>query len=252
MIRTTHTRPRARWAFLTALGCLGPVAALAQTGTLPTPAATQALPAAPAISSSDSLLTLVPIRSVEDISHEISEFSAQRDKMLADEENGKRLQERAKTEIRLKDSDIQTVKVNLDLAKKEKNEIAISEWESKKRLAELEKGLLERREAVRGKEIEYSRAAREFAQASIDSRNLELALAGKRNERNSVAARSLTPEVVGALQRIDRDLDDLQKRTLDAQIKAAEARMNIAGKEVELTKNRKKVLEAQIKLMRGN
>jgi|CXWL01.1.fsa_nt_gi chromosome segregation ATPase len=252
MIRITRKRPHAGWRFLTVLVCLGLVSARAQTETTPAPAAAAVPPVAPAINSSDSLLTLVPIRGIEEIKRDLSEFSAHRDQSTMEEQNGKRLQERAKTEIRLKDSEIQTIKVNLDLAKKEKNEIAKSEWQSKKRLAELEKGLLERREAVRAKEIEYSEAARKYAEANIECRNLELVLAGKRNERSSVAARALTPEVVAALQRTDRDLDDLQKRTLDAQIKAAEARKNIAGKEVDLAKNRKKVLEAQIKLMRGN
>lgn len=251
MFQITRSRLHAGWGFLTILACLAPAAALAQTGTVPPPVAAAPVPAV-VINNSDSLLALVPVRNIEDIKRELTEFSSQRDQATLEEQNGRMLQERAKTEIRLKEAAIQTIKVNLDLAKKEKNEIAKSEWESKKRLAELEKGLLERREAVRSKEIEYSKAARGYAEANIECRNLELALAGKRDERSSIAGRMLSAEVVAALQRTDRDLDDLQKRTLDAQIKAAEARKNIATKEVDLAKDRKKVLEAQIKLMRGN
>lgn len=251
MIRIAQRPAIAGVGFLTALVCLAPLAADAQTGTAP--AGTVASPPLSVpINSSDSLLTLVPFRNVEEIRHEIEELTAQRNLTAAREQNGMLLQERAKTEIRLKESQIQTIKVNLDLAKKEKNELVSAEWESKKKLAELEKSLLERRESVRGKEISYSKATREFIDVSVECRNLELALAGKRDERASIATRALTPEVVAALQRADRDLDDLQKRTLDSQIKAAESRKNVAAKEVELNKDRKKVLEAQIKLMRGN
>lgn len=252
MIQSARSQLRAGWGFLTILACLAPAATWAQTETAPPPAAAATPAPLAVINNSDSLLALVPVRNIEDIKRELAEFGSHRDQATLEEQNGKMLQERAKTEIRLKDAAIQTIKVNLDLAKKEKNEIAKSEWESKKRLAELEKGLLERREAVRAKEIEYSKAARQYAEASIECRNLELALAGKRDERSSIAGRILSAEVVSALARTDRDLDDLQKRTLDAQIKAAEARKNIATKEVDLAKDRKKVLEAQIKLMRGN
>jgi len=251
MIRIAPLRAAAGLGFLTALLCLASPAARAQTAT--TPAGTVASPPISApINSSDSLLTLVPFRPIAEIRQEIEELTARRNLFEVEEQNGKLMQERAKTEIRLKESQIQTIKANLDLAKKEKNELVAAEWESKKKLAELEKNLLERREAVRGKEIAYSKASREFSDVSIECRNLELALAGKRDERASIAGRALSAEVVAALQRVDHDLDDLQKRTLDGQIKAAESRKNVASKEVELAKNRKQVLEAQIKLMRGN
>lgn len=211
-----------------------------------------AAPAAAVISTNDSLLALVPARSVDDIKRDMGVYTAQRDIAENEARDSQMLQQRAKIEIQLKKSQIETIKVNADVAKKEKNDIAKGEWESKKRLAELEKTLLERREAVRAKEIEYANAKRANADANIDCLNTELALAGKRAERASIQARALTPEVVAALRRADEDLDGLQKRTLDAQVKAAEARKNVASKEVDLAKNRKQVLEAQIKLMRGN
>jgi hypothetical protein len=163
----------------------------------------------------------------------------------------KLLQARAATEIKLKEAQIDAIKTQVDLAKKEKNDIAKSEHESRKRLAELEKNLLQRRESLRSKEIEFYEAKRELAKAQAEAAEAELALVNKRQQRAAFGGRSATPEVVSALMKIDSEMDELERKTLEAQIKAAERNKNVAAKEVDLAKNRKRVLEAQIKLMRG-
>lgn len=224
--------------------------AAAQTTTTTPDAPARAV--VPAFSMTDSLLVLVPLRPIDEIRRDLETQQARKNAAEADVANAKMLQVRAETEIKLKDSQLQTIKASLDLAKKEKNDLQKTEWESKKRLAELEKGLLERREALRSKEIELAEAARSFADASAKVYDLELALAGKREQRGDFAARALTPEVIAAMARVDREAADLELRTLDAEINAANEKKNVAGKEVDFAKRRKQVLEAQIKLMRGN
>jgi len=226
----------------------------AQTGSITpdTPSPAVSTPSLPALSMTDSLLVLVPLRPVDAIRRDLEALKTRKVMMEADVVSAKMMQARAETEIRIKDAQIQSIDVNLDLAKKEKNDLQKSELESKKRLAKLEKDLLERRAALRSKEIELAEAARDFAAARATAYDLELALAGKRDQRRDFAARPLTAEVIAAMARVDREAADMERRTLEAEIDAANSKQHLAGKEVDLAKSRKQVLKAQIKLMQGN
>ncbi len=206
----------------------------------------------PAMSMTDSLLVLVPMRPSDDIRRDLETQKTRQIMAVADITNAKMMQVRAETEIKLKESQLQTIDASLDLAKKEKDEVQKREWESRKRLAQLEKDLLQRREALRSKEIELAEASRAFADASSKVYDLELALAGKRDQRRDFMTRSLTAEVIAAMARADREAADMERRTLDAEIDAANRKKDLAAKEVDFAKRRKQVLEAQIKLMQGN
>jgi hypothetical protein len=202
-------------------------------------------------SISDSLLVLVPIRTEEQIRADL-ELVNQRMRLAATEkETAQLLQTRAKTAIDLKEAEKKSMQANLELAKNEKNTVAESEWKSKIALAEMEKELLQERASLRDTEIAVAEARRKHWEAMAKAFDTELELAGKRKQRAEFAKRESSVEVLSELQRIDRDIEVLEKRTLETQLEGAKSFSTVSNNEAELAKRRLKVLEAQAKFLRG-
>jgi len=245
-----------RFGAAIAMLCALATTAAAQTGDArPSQAADSATvaPSPPASSTvDDSLIALVPIRGKEEIQRDLDAATARRTRAERDIEKAKVMQSRAQAEISAKALELQTIKTNLGLAKKEKNDVAKSQWDSKKRLAELEKTLLERRGELRAQEIALAEEMRDEAEATAKAFDAELELAVKRELRGGIQGKGDTPGVIDALARADLDIVTAQQQTLERQIEAADHRQSVAAKQVEIAKRRKQVLDAQIKLTRGN
>jgi hypothetical protein len=203
------------------------------------------------IHGSDSLLALVPPRDLETIRAELETARTEQIAAENDERNAQLLQARAATAIKVKDAERKAMEARLDLAEREKDEIATSEWRSKLQVAEREKELLERRETLRNTEMEVARAQRDYSQARIEALDVELKLQAMRAQRAEFVARGTSAEVLNSLIRLDADLADLEKETLERQSEVAERRRDVANREVDLTEKRRKVLEAQIRLTQG-
>jgi hypothetical protein len=214
--------------------------------------ATVASPPTASSTVDDSLIALIPIRGQDEIQRDRDTATARRARAETEIEKAKVTNSRAQAEISTKSLELESIKTNLDLAKKAKNDVAKSQWESKKRLAELEKTLLERRGALRSEEIALAEAMRDEAEATAQAFDAELELAVKREMRGGIGGKGDTPGVIDALARADQDIVEAQQKTLDLQIVAADHRKSVAAKQVEIAKRRKQVLDAQIKLTRGN
>jgi hypothetical protein len=77
-------------------------------------------------------------------------------------------------------------------------------------------------------------------------------LARMRDRRMQLGNRATTsPSLLTEAQGLDNEIRELERRTLDAQIRAAEKRKEMAQQEADVAKARKKILESQIKLQRG-
>jgi len=201
--------------------------------------------------TNDSLLVLVPIRSIEAIRTEIDEYKAQALAAEGAESSARLLESRAATAITVKKAERKAMQVNLDLADAQKDETAKSEWRGRIRLADLETRLLQERASVRKSEIAAARAQHAYAEAHIEALVAELDLQGRRAQRNTFAEREATPEVAAGLLRLDLEIEALEKRTLELQAKSAERWSDVAGKAAEVAKKRLKVLAAQTTVMRG-
>jgi len=215
--------------------------------TPPAPIAT--MPAARV--SADSVTTLVDIRTVEQIQKEIEELAIQ--VALADEryQSTKLIQVRADTNIKVKESEIKTLEMQLDLAKKEKDNLKKADFEAQKKLAELEKQLLERRKALRDREISYWEASSDFGVTRRKAFEAELALAQLREQRGALLTTSNSPAVYSQMVSLDQQLREAERRTLEAQVEAANKRESVAKQEVEVLKAKKEIFEAQVKVKMG-
>ena len=80
----------------------------------------------------------------------------------------------------------------------------------------------------------------------------ELELARTRERRIGLGDRATaSPALLTEAQGLDNLIQDLERRTLEAQIRAAEKRKLMAQQEAEVAKARKAILDSQIKLQRG-
>jgi hypothetical protein len=238
------------------LAMVAVIAAAAAAQTPPTPPTTPAAPPTAAAASqpmsvADSAATLIDPRTVELIQKDIEDMAGQKLQAEQTMDRKRQLQIRADTEIKVKETQIQSLGAQIDLASKEKDALKKSDLESQKKLAELEKQLLQRRKLLRDREIDYWTATRDYADMRRKSFESELALAQLREQRDGMIGSASSPAVYAQLQALETKLRDAERRTLEAQIAAATKRQAIAQQEAEVLKAKKEIFDAQIKLKMG-
>ena len=156
----------------------------------------------------------------------------------------------AESHIEIKISEIKALDAEISFAKSEKNDAKRAELEGRRKFAESEKQLLERRHDLRRREIETARAVRAYHEATEKSCRLELDLAVNRRERASITS-TVDPGAAAEFNRLQAEITKLEGRVLEAQIDQANRRKELADQEVQLGKVRRAVYESQLKVAQG-
>lgn len=217
------------------------------------PARPVAAPAATYFSAAmDSLTVLVPYRERAEIEQEYANAAAE--ERLADqqEERGRLLAAMAETRIKMKELEIDGLKAQIDLARQEKNELKQQDLDARRKVAEMEKSLLERRRDLRKREIDLSRALKDFHDANGKAQQIELELASLRAQRAMLVSQPVMPEVQARYARIESDLRSQEARALKARLEVAGRRKDVAEREARVAKMRLQVFDSQNKLARGS
>jgi len=237
---------------------LGTALALAVAVSVTAPAALhgQAPPAPaagmqPTLAAGDSVTTLVEFRSVEQIQKEIDELADQVAMASERYQAAKQIQVRADTDIMVKEAHIKTLEMEIELAKQQKDNLNKSDFEAKKKLAGLEKQLLERRKALRDREIAYWEASQDFAETRRKAFEAEMSLAQMGEQHARLLSTPNSPAVYGQLVELDKQLREAERRTLDGQIEAASKRESVAKQEAEVLRAKKEIFDAQVKVKLG-
>jgi len=215
---------------------------------LPIPAA---MPVATVFEAmADTLTVLVDYRAEAEIQRDLQ--SAEAEMALAERsvERARMLEKLAASRIEMKASEIKALEAKIEFAKTTKNNLQKSELEGFKKLAGVEKQLLEHRRELRGREIETARAVREYHEAAGKACRLELELAGSRREQASISG-LVDPGATAESARLQQEILKLEGRVLEAQVQQAGKRKDLADQEVKLGNARRAVYESQLKVAKG-
>lgn len=243
-----RTRFAAPLAFALVIIALGAAIARAQSDPADTLAGAP-IPETVRRAETDSLLVLVPLRSLEEIRRDLDAANARRSDAETRTARARVLQARARTELDVNRAELDVIQSRLKLAKQEKNAERKSELDRQRKFAQLERNLLVRRETLRQQEIDLAAADRDLAEATAKARDAELALALKREQHAETASRPGVSSV--ELQTVERELQALERRALRAQIEEATERQSYSRREAELAKARLSVFEAQFKVLQS-
>lgn len=201
------------------------------------------------VAAGDTLTVLVDYRAEAEISRDLQ--SAVAEKALAERrlDRASMLATVAETHIDIKTSEIKGLDAQIALAKTEKNDAKRAELEGRRKYAETEKQLLERRRDLRRREIDTARAVKAYHDAAAKSCRLEMDLAVKRRERASITS-TVDPNAAAEYRRLQLEITKLEGGVLDAQVAQAGKRKDLAEQEVQLGKVRRAVYESQLKVAR--
>ena len=195
----------------------------------------------------DEFLVLVPIRLQDDIQADIDESS--RDEARAKDEklNAENLERLARDQLDAQKEEIDAIKARLKIAKNEDREADVAVLESDQKLAEGAKRLLEKRREMRRKEIDGWDTAARLAAATRKAAEFELELANARDQ-----LRERGPHETGeGFRRLQRRVNEFEKRTLEAQKERAELRAKVAQKERDVVNSRLELLKTRSKIEAG-
>ncbi|MFO7652415.1 MAG: hypothetical protein R6X25_01190 [Candidatus Krumholzibacteriia bacterium] len=199
----------------------------------------------------DSMLVVVELRQPESVEFDRDVAAKRHSAAETRQAMAQVFQSRAATTIRIKESEIDALKARVDQAKAERNEPLKQELERARDVAEVEKKLLERREQLRGKDVDFARAEVEYHAAEMTARERELELAHLRARRAELQRDVTTPDEREAAWQLDEQIRETEGRTLEALRKSADKGKDLAGQSVGLYKSRTKVWEAQRDLIRS-
>jgi len=230
--------------------------AAAQFAPAPLPLTPQQSLAAPSwsyfSSAMDSLTALVPYREHGEIEQESTNAAAEQLLAAQQEERGKRLAAMAETRIRMKEVEIDGFKTQIDLARQAKNKLRKQELEARRKVAEMEKSLLERRRDLRKREIELARALKDFHGANGKAQKIELDLSSLRMQRASLPTPPVSAAAQTAYFKLESDLRSIEVKVLRARVEVAGKRRDVADRETGVAKMRLQVFESQNKLAKGS
>jgi hypothetical protein len=201
------------------------------------------------VAAGDTLTVLVDYRAESEISRDLQ--NAVTEKALAERrlDRASMLATVAGTHIDIKTSEIKGLDAQIALAKSEKNDAKRAELEGRRKYAETEKQLLERRRDLRRREIDTARAVKSFHDAAAKACRLEMDLAVKRRERASITS-TVDPNAAAEYRRLQTEITKLEGSVLNAQVDQAAKRKDLAEQEVQLGKVRRAVYESQLKVAR--
>ncbi len=231
-----------------------PVAATPQPEAVPTPAPmpTPATPVPGPVygAVADTLTVLVDYRSEADITRDIDIAVAEKTRADGRVEHGRLLAAMAASRIEIKTAELKSLGAEISYAKSQKNDLKRAELEGRRKFAEAEKQLLERRRELREREIECARAARSYQEAQEKACRLELDLAANRRQAGSVSG-NLDPGAAAEYNRLQVASVRLEGKVLEARIDRAAKLKDLADQEVKLEKIRRAVYESQQKVAGG-
>lgn len=208
--------------------------------------AVQAQNPAPALGP-DSFLVVVPVRDTSAIQRDIAEAARARSQAGKDRVRAEGLKQSARARMERKKVEIEGIERQQKVFKDQKRSAAdIAALEADKKAAKQEKDLIERRESLRDAEIELEKKRAELLDTRRQALELELQLANRRLDQQR-AGNPRGP--AGA--RIQQVLNDIEKRTLEAQQKEMERSKEVADRQKEIIQKRLQILEAQTKFTTG-
>jgi hypothetical protein len=221
------------------------VAATVGAQTLPRAAFAPYLPDA----RTDSLLVVVELRDLAAI--EFDRDVADRKRVAAGQREAaaRTFQSRAAMSIEIKDTEITALKARVKQAKVERDGTLTEQFENERKHAEFEKQLLRRREQLRQSDIRFAKAEFEYHDAAFKAYGHELDLARMRANRNDVEQNIPSRERFEKAWQLDRQIRELEGRTLDALREASQKQKSLAEQAVKIFQARKKVWEAQRDLL---
>lgn len=198
----------------------------------------------------DTLTVLVDYRPEADINRDIDVAVAEKTRADGRVEHGRLLAAMAASRIEIKTAELKSLAAEISYAKSQKNDLKRAELEGRRKFAEAEKQLLERRRELREREIECSRAARNYQEAQEKACRLELDLAANRRQAGSVSG-NLDPGAAAEYNRLQAASLRLEGKVLEARIDRAAKLKDLADQEVKLEKIRRAVYESQMKVTGG-
>jgi hypothetical protein len=215
------------------------------TGTAGQPARAQN-PSPPPLGP-DSFLVVVPLRDTSAIQRDIAAAAQAQSQAGQDRVRAEGLKQSARARMERKKVEIEGIERQKKVFKEQKRSAAdIAALEADKKAAEQEKDLIERRESLRDAEIELEQKRSEMLVLRRQALDLELQLANRRLDRQR-AGNPGGP--AGA--RIQQVLNDIEKRTLEAQQKEVEKSKEVADRQNKIIQRRQQILEAQTKFTTG-
>jgi hypothetical protein len=208
-------------------------------------AASAAAPASPTagrtVAQALGFIDVVPARSSDRIRNEIEVAKAfgREAESRIQEMSSQRAQ--TKSMIEVKKQEISTIDARIKLADKQKLEADKTMLTAEKKVAERQKQFLERREALHGAEFDQAKAAKRLSDVTRKALEMELQLAGRRDDRARVAGSDPTL----TLQH-DEVIRELERKTLEAQRERAQAAKDFAARDEDISKRRLDLYQAQM------
>jgi chromosome segregation ATPase len=199
--------------------------------------------------TTDSLLVVVELRNITSIEFDRDVAERKRNAAEQRETEARVFQSRAAMMIEIKDSEIKALKARVKQAKTERDEALTEQYESGIDRAEFEKKLLNRREQLRKSDIAFAKAEFEYHDAAFKAYEHELELARMRANRTSVEKNIPSQERFAKALELDKQIRELEGRTLDASREASKKQKDLAEQSVKIFEARKKVWEAQRDLL---
>lgn len=220
----------------------------------PQPMTPAAFPAPPlttlSTSNVDTFMVLVPLRADADIRNDLTAARMREASAEVAVRQAKDVQARAKAHIEVKKKEIELTKSRIDAAKKAQNAVDAGAFESQKKVLELELKLLERRSQLYAAEVELGEAVRDAARSRAKACEREMDLALKRQEIAALSRGALSQGTVAQAVQMSAQLNDLEKKTLEAMRDMAGKEADTAQKEKKIAERRLAILEAQRTLSR--
>lgn len=199
----------------------------------------------------DSMLVVVDLRRPASVEFDRDVAAKRHAAAQSREASARVFQTRAKTTIRIKESEIDALKARVDQAKSERNEVLKRQLEHARNVAEVEKKLLERREQLRRSDIDFAKAEVEYHAAEMAAYDRELELVRLRTRRADLRWSGSEPGQREAAWQLDEQIRETEGRTLEALRESAEKGKDLAERAVGLTKSRTKVWQAQRELIKN-
>jgi hypothetical protein len=195
----------------------------------------------------DSFLVVVPVRDTGAIQRDIAEATRARLQAGKDRVRAEGLKASARARMERKKVEIEGIERQQKVFKDQKRSAAdIAALEADKKAAKQEKDLIERRESLRDAEIELEKKRAELLDTRRQALELELQLGNRRLDQQR-AGNPGGP--AGA--RMQQVLNDIEKRTLEAQQKEMEKSKEVADRQKEIIQKRLQILDAQTKFTTG-
>jgi hypothetical protein len=207
----------------------------------PTTTAAAAVAALP-VMAVDSSLDFVPLRSQDDIRYDIEQSRSSELQANAAMNRAKEQQAGMKARVEITRQELKALDGRIGLAKKEKRDPERVSFEAEKKVTERNKAVMERREALRGMEIQLAQREMELAVASRKALELELELATRRSERAQLGG-AVGPATTEA--RLDQVIRELERRTLEAQRTRVGVSRQVGEREQGLIERRLELLKAE-------